>query len=229
MAKILVVEDDPDIGESVRKSLEAERYNVDLANSISAAKAYLIAFSYDLLILDWELPDGDGVALCKEERKKGASTPILLLTARSDASDVELGLDTGADDYVPKPFESRALLARVRALLRRPATITGTVLRVANLEFDTVSLRVRRGARAIDLQPNELAVLEFLMRNPNVVFSTRQLMARCWPSDREIGEEAVYTCVRRLRKKLSLPDEPQLITTLHGSGYRLESDPNNTL
>jgi DNA-binding response OmpR family regulator len=225
MAKILVVEDDPVIGESVKKALETERYKVDLAVNVSAARDYLSAFSYDLLILDWELPDGTGVELCKDRRKNGDATPVLMLTARADVKDVELGLDTGADDYVPKPFESRALLARVRALLRRPATIVGNVLKSADLEFDTLSLRVRRGSRVIDLQPHEMAVLEYLMRNPNVVFSTEQLMRRCWPSDREIGEEAVYTCVRRLRKKLSLPEERQLITTLHGSGYRFEADP----
>lgn len=224
MAKILVIEDDELIAESLRETLYTERHKVDAATRIGDAHSYLKAFSYDLLIIDWELPDGSGVALCKTLRQSGDQTPILILTARSNVEDKETGLDTGADDYMSKPFQSRELLARIRSLLRRPPVIAGNILKTADLEIDTVAMRVKRGERKIDLQPHELSVLEFLMRNPNVVFSTEQLMRRCWSSDQDISTEAVYTCMRRLRKKISQAGERELITTVHGAGYRFEPD-----
>lgn len=224
LAKILVIEDDPSIGSTVRDLLQAERHHADVAGSISEAQAHLDAFAYDLLVIDWELPDGSGAELCKGIRRRGSAVPVLMLTARSQIDDKEQGFECGADDYLTKPFDKRELLMRIKALLRRPASYVGTVLTAADLQLDTAAKKVVRAGRIIDLQPHEMTVLEFLMRNPGVVYSTDQLIRRCWGSNQEITPEAVYTCIRRLRKKISLENEHQLITTVHGSGYRFDTN-----
>lgn len=223
MAKILVIEDDTSIGDAVRNLLLSEHHHADLAATVKDAQSYMDAFSYDLLVIDWELPDGSGADFCRNLRRAGCALPALMLTARTRIDDKELGFECGADDYLTKPFERRELIVRIRALLRRPSSFVGNVLSAADLQLDTAAKRVVRAGRTIDLQPHEFTVLEFLMRNPGIVFSTEQLIRRCWNSDQEITPEAVYTCIRRLRKKISLEGEKQLITTVHGSGYRFES------
>jgi DNA-binding response OmpR family regulator len=223
VAKILLIEDDPSIVGAVNKLLQTEQFDVDTAATLSEANAHLDSFSYDLLVIDWELPDGSGVDLCRNLRRRGVAIPTLILTGRSQISDKEQGLGNGADDYVTKPFDGREFVARVKALLRRPATYVGSVLKRADLQLDSSSKRVTRSGRDIDLQPHEIKVLEFLMRNPDIVFSTDQLMRHCWSSEQEVTDEAVYTCIRRLRKKITQEGEKQLITTVHGSGYRFDA------
>ncbi len=222
MSKILLVEDDPVISVTVRDTLVADHHNVDSPNTLKDAQLFMEAFSYDLLILDWGLPDGTGIDLCKQLRAKGSNVPVLLLTARSVIDDKEAGFAVGADDYLTKPFEQRELVVRVRALLKRSAPVAGTVLKALDLEFDTGARTVTIAGKNIDFQPQELTVLEFLMRNPGVVYSTDALARRCWDSDQAITTDAVYTCVRRVRKKLSGPNGDRFITTVHGSGYRFD-------
>ncbi len=224
MQKVLLVEDDPSVSSSVRQVLGADDFRVDIASTLSEANAFLDAFNYDLLILDWELPDGSGVDLCKKLRGKGFSAPILVLTGRSSIDHKEQGFNSGADDYLTKPFHPRELTARVYALLRRSPALVTNKLQISDLEFELRSRTVTRAGQNVDLQPHEMSVLEFLMRNAGTVYSTDQLLRRCWESDAEISPDAVYTCIGRLRRKICPAGEKSLITTVHGQGYRMEPD-----
>lgn len=204
------------------EALLAEKHNVDAASTLRDANLYIDAYSYDLLILDWGLPDGTGVEFCKNLRAKGATVPVMLLTARSVIDDKETGFAQGADDYLTKPFDKRELVIRVRALVKRAAPVVSEVLKAGELEFDTRGRLVTIAGETVDFQPQELTVLEFLMRNPGVVFSTDQLARRCWNSEQAITTDAVYTCVRRVRKKLAARGADRFITTVFGSGYRFD-------
>ncbi len=224
MQKILIIDDDEMVRDSVKRMLEADHHTVDIASSVEQGCSYVDAFSYDLLVVDWELPDGSGVEFCKKLRARGLHTPILILTGRSSIDHKEEGFESGADDYLTKPFHRRELAVRVRALLRRPAIITGKRLVVSDLQMDLESKSVTRAGTEIDLQPHELAVLEYFMRTPGTVHSTEQLLRHCWHSDSEVTSEAVYTCIRRLRKKLCPAGEKSLFVTVHGRGYKLDSE-----
>lgn len=227
MSKVLLVEDDAALAESVKKALERESHMADSAFNLSEAMERLDAFSYDLLILDWELPDGSGIEILRRFRQKGGASPVLMLTARSSIDDKELGFDSGADDYMTKPFNARELASRVKALLRRPPTFSGNVIQVADLVMDIPTRKVTRSGREIQLQPNEFTLLQFLMKHPDHVFTTEMLMRRCWDSDAEVSLDAVYICVRRLRKKIQIDGEAQLLVTVHGAGYSLKSTPQS--
>ena len=166
MVKILVVEDDLALATTIRDTLSNEQYKVETSHSGEEADGLLSSFDYDLVILDWELPEMSGVSICQRFRARGGTTPILMLTGKSTADDKESGLDSGADDYLTKPFEVRELNARIRALLRRPTQFQGQKLRWGNLELDTNTHRVVLNGKDIALQPLEFTVLEFFMRHP---------------------------------------------------------------
>ncbi|MBY0550914.1 MAG: response regulator transcription factor [Candidatus Obscuribacterales bacterium] len=221
MPKILLVEDDQALAASVREFLSQAQYTSDWASNGNDALEYLLALQYDLAILDWQLPGLPGVEVCQQYRKTGGKTAILMLTGMSTIDQKEKGLDAGADDYLTKPFQMRELMARVRALLRRPTQFAGELLRAGEICLDTKARIATKHGIDIKLQPNELAVLEYLMRHPNEVVSPEMLLARVWSSETEASLDAVYTCLNRIRKKIDASDKDALIRTVRGVGYRL--------
>lgn len=224
MAKILIVEDDTHLLSDVVDWLEFEQHTVESVGDGKEADDRLKFYKYDLVVLDWELPGLHGVEVCKRYRAAGGVTPIIMLTGKGQISDKEQGLDAGVDDYLTKPFHLKELSARIRALLRRPATMTGAVLEVAGLKLDTNTKKLMKGDKDIALTPKEYALLEFFMKHPNEVFSQEALLERVWSSESESSVFSVYTAVKALRKKIAEGDEKKsALATVHGLGYRLES------
>jgi DNA-binding response OmpR family regulator len=221
MAKILVVEDDSEILNSVRKILESEHHTVETASDGKDGWHFMTVYDYDLIVLDWQLPDKQGLDIMRDYRSNGGGTPILMLTGRTSISDKEQGLDTGADDYLTKPFAGRELSARVRALLRRPAQAVENVLSVGGLVLDPVKYSVTKNGQHVDLQPREFQLLEFFMRNPNRVFEQDAVLNRVWKSDSEATTEALRSAIRRLRQKVD--PEGQLLQTVYGVGFVFRS------
>jgi DNA-binding response OmpR family regulator len=221
MAKILLVEDDNDLANTVRTFLIFQRHAVERIGDGQDALDHLLIFDYELVILDWELPRVSGIEILREFRNRGSNTPILMLTGK-DAIDEKLtGLDSGADDYLTKPFDLRELGARVNSLLRRPADIVdGNTFKAGKLALDPGKHSVFRDGELIQLVPREFQLLEFFMRHRNQLFTTEALLNRVWPSDSEATEEAVRTALKRLRKKID-PDG-QVLKNVHGVGYILE-------
>ena len=223
MPKILIVEDDLELAGKLRDWLTFEKHTVDhVANGRDAIELLRVT-GFDLLVLDWEMPEMSGVQVCSKFRELGGSTPILMLTGRSSIDAKEAGLDAGADDYMTKPFEVRELSARIRALLRRPRAVLGASIEVGQLTLETVSREVRYHGREIALQPKEFALLEFLMRHPGEPFNADTLLQRVWTSDSESSNEVVYTCLTKLRKKLGAVGHVSPIKTVHGVGYKIEA------
>jgi len=219
MAKILVVEDDLELSGVIGDWLAAENHSVDIVHNGQEARDRLKHYNYDMAILDWQLPVITGVELCKGYRASGGTMPILMLTGLRAVENRIEGLDAGADDYLMKPFELSELSARMRALLRRPAQYGGKTLKARNITLETDTYRVMVGDKDITLLPKEFALLEFLMRHPNQVFSSEALIDRVWPSDSEASPDTVRTYVNRLRKKV----DADVIRTIHGIGYKLET------
>ncbi len=224
MAKILVVDDDKELARTVSEWLSLDHHIVEAVFTGGDGLSRVKTYSYDLIVLDMNLPEVHGLRILKEFRDMGGGTPVLILTGQSDLDDKEAGLDAGADDYLTKPFQGRELTARVRAILRRPRDYSGTVLQQSDLVLDSNQHCVIRGGEEISLVPREFALLQFFMRNPNKVFSAEVLLNRVWRDDSDATTEAVTTCIKRLRKKLDLPDSPSVIRTIHGVGYKLRGD-----
>jgi two-component system, OmpR family, response regulator len=178
---------------------------------------------YDVIVLDWDLPGATGVEICTSFRAKGGNTPIIMLTGKSTLRDKEEGLDSGADDYLTKPFHIKELSARIRALLRRPLSVTGNTLKVGDITLCPISYKVTKAEQEVQLLPREFALLEFLMRHPGQVFGAEALLDRVWNSDSEASPDALRTCMKRLRKKIESPEGDSIIKTVHGVGYKLES------
>ncbi|HEY9785855.1 MAG TPA: response regulator transcription factor [Candidatus Obscuribacterales bacterium] len=221
MAKILIVEDDLDLRSIVEDWLKHEHHTVECATKGDEALDLLKVYPYDLIILDWELPNLSGIEILKAFRGCGGRTPILMLTGKGELDNKETGLDTGADDYLTKPFHMKELSARIRALLRRPASAVENVLKVGDLTLNPKTYAVTKGGADIKLLPKEFALLEFFMRYPNQVFSAEALLDRVWRSESDVAPETVRTCIKRLRKKLNAESEDSIIQTLHGVGYKL--------
>ncbi len=223
MAKILVVEDDFGQAENVADWLTFDHHTVECAHNGDEAWDLMAITKYDLLVLDWDMPGIKGIDICVKMRSKGDNTPVLMLTAKNTLRDKETGLDSGADDYLTKPFQMRELSARVRALLRRASASTSNVLRVGSITLDTKAYNVCKDGVSIHLTPAEFTLLEFLMRHPNEVFSADGLLARVRDSGSEATSEAIKTSLRRLRQKLGENDNDRVrITNIHGIGYKLE-------
>ncbi len=222
MAKVLLVEDDEIMATSIRDWLVFEKHVVETASDGDAAVALLNTFSYDVIVLDWELPGISGIELCRRFRARGGNTPILFLTGRDTVIDKETGLDSGADDYITKPFQVRELSARVRALLRRPAVAQSIVLKASSLELDPATRKVRKNGQELDLPKQEFALLEFFMRNLNRVLSQELIMERVWSTENPCSPETFRTCLKKLRGKIDDPEKSSLIKNLHGVGYILE-------
>lgn len=177
--------------------------------------------SYDVIILDLGLPDMDGVSILRQFRSQGGQTPVLVLTGEADLNTKEAALDSGADDYLTKPFYLRELSARIRALLRRPVSVTQEVHRIADLELNTVTKCVKRGHVEIVLLPREYALLEFLVKHPEQFFLSAALLERVWVSESETSPDAIRVYVTRLRSKIDLPGLQPLLQTQRGFGYRI--------
>ncbi|MBC7339551.1 MAG: response regulator transcription factor [Firmicutes bacterium] len=221
--RLLVVEDEPGIAAFLRQGLTEEGYAVDVVGDGERAIEFALSAPYDAIILDILLPKKDGFQVCAELRRRGLRTPILMLTARGAVEDRVRGLDTGADDYLMKPFAFAELLARVRALLRRPAVALPTLLQVGDLTLDPVTRRVERAGRPIELTPREFSLLELLMRHPGQVLSRTQIAEHVWNYNFFHQSNVVDVYVRYLRRKIDDGFQPRLIHTVRGAGYKIEA------
>ncbi|MBM3406124.1 MAG: phosphate regulon transcriptional regulatory protein PhoB [Betaproteobacteria bacterium] len=222
-ARILIVEDDPGIRELLRVNLQHAGFTPICCDSAEAAAAELQLGTPDLIVLDWMLPGRSGVDFARELRgtTRGRDVPLLMLTARAQEGDKLQGFETGADDYMTKPFSPRELVARVRALLRRAAPeTTQTPLEFAGLRLEPETLRVFSNGEPVDLSPTEFRLLHFLMRHPDRVLSRSVLLDRVWGDNVYIEERTVDVHIRRLRLALTPGGHDRLIETVRGGGYR---------
>jgi DNA-binding response OmpR family regulator len=220
--RILVVEDDPLLGPNLKKGLEKHHYAVDLANDGEEAVLMGTTTPYDLIVLDVLLPRLNGFEVCRQLRGRKRTTPILLLTALGEVDHRVTGLDTGADDYLTKPFAFRELEARVRALLRRESVTKTVELRFLDITLDTGTHEARRGERVILLNNKEYALLEYLMRHPRQVLSRTTIAEHVWDCDAEHLSNVIDVYIRYLRRKLCEHDELDVIHTIRGAGYQLK-------
>ncbi len=219
--RILVVEDEPDVADLLQRVLREASWAVDLAETGGEALASLAVNDYDLAVLDVGLPDIDGFEVCRRWRRRGGRTPVLMLTARSALTDRVTGLDAGADDYLPKPFAMEELLARLRALARRPSVPLPVTLRCADLELDTRTRIARRGREIIRLTAREYALLEYLLRNTGTVVSRSQILDHVWDDNFDPIGNAVDVLVGRVRRKVDAAGDTPLLHTVRGMGYVL--------
>lgn len=223
--RVLIIEDERKISANLKRALEEEAYAVDAAYTGREGVDWAMSTQYDAIILDILLPEMDGIAVCKELRALHNRAPILMLTARDKVADRVKGLDAGADDYLVKPFALEELLARVRALTRRPPdTLKSPVLQIADLSLDTLTHRVKRGNKIIDLTLKEYAVLECLMREPERVLTRTQIAERVWNYDVYNHSNVVDVYIKNLRRKIDSIAEPKLIHTVRGAGYRISPE-----
>jgi two-component system copper resistance phosphate regulon response regulator CusR len=223
--RILLVEDDSRVAHPIAKGLREQTYAVDLAPDGEAAVYLATENEYDLLILDIMLPVKDGHTVCRELRARGARTPILMLTARSRVDDRVEGLDSGADDYLTKPFDFKELLARIRALLRRSAVLRPQVMRLADLVLNTASHAVARSGRSVSLTAKEYALLEFLVLNHGRVVGREQIAQHVWDEHFDPFSNVIDVYIKRLRAKMDTGRSKRLIHTRRGEGYLLSADP----
>jgi DNA-binding response OmpR family regulator len=225
MAKILFVEDDANLAEMVLEWLKFEHHSVEWVKDGRSGLDQLRFGGYDVAIIDWNVPTVSGLDICKEHRAAGGTTPIIMLTAMNTVANKETGLDSGADDYLTKPFSVKELAARIRALLRRPSSATSNILKAQKLTLDPSKHKVTKNGADLHLLPKEFALLEFFMRHPEEVFSSDALLQRVWHSESEATSEAVRTCLKRLRKKIDETDDEaqSIIQTIPRIGYRLRS------
>jgi DNA-binding response OmpR family regulator len=217
--RILIVEDDRKAARVLAKGLQEERFVVDVAGTAEEGDDLVTSTDYDAIVLDWLLPDREGIVICREWRARGIATPILMLTARDTIEDRVAGLNTGADDYLVKPFGFAELLARIHALLRRSDITRPVVLSVADLTLDPRSHRVARRGLTINLTPKEYAILEVLMRHAGEVVTRARLGERVWESEQDSLTNLVDVHVSHLRRKVDGPGGAPLIHTIRGRGY----------
>lgn len=221
--RILVVEDEHKIANSIKKGLEQESYAVDVAYDGNDGYDLASSEGYDVIVLDLMLPGMDGVEICRRLRAENIHTPILILTAKGELDDKVNGLNSGSDDYLVKPFAFAELLARIKALARRPKDSLGTTLKYEDLVLNTLTYEVKRSEKDIELSRKEFALLEYLMRHPNVVLTKDQIIGNVWNYDADILPNTVEVYIGYLRNKIDKPfeDKPVLIQTVRGFGYRL--------
>jgi DNA-binding response OmpR family regulator len=220
---ILIVEDEPRIARLIKRGLKEEGYAVDIAvDGLQAIDKFEIN-SYDLIVLDIMLPKKDGLSVCRDIRKQNANVPVLLLTARGDAEDKVMGLDSGADDYLAKPFSFDELFARIRALLRRSPQAIPIILRLGDLSMNTVTREVKRNNKLITLTAREYNLLDYFIRNKGIALSKAQILDHVWDYNYDGMSNIIETYVKYLRQKLQVtPDSTKLIHTIRGHGYVLK-------
>lgn len=218
-----MVEDEHKIAGAIKKGLEQERYAVDVVYTGTDGYDLAAVEAYDLIILDLMLPGMDGMTICKKLRSENKQTPILMSTAKSQLADKVSGLNSGADDYLTKPFSFEELLARVRALLRRPKEALTPELSVKDLTVDTVGFKVARAGVPIKLSSKEFALLEYLVRNANAILKKDTIIAHVWSYDADVLPNTVEVYVKNLRDKIdaAFPDKLPLLHTVRGFGYLL--------
>jgi two-component system, OmpR family, manganese sensing response regulator len=223
--QILLVDDEAELTEPLSRILKREGYQVDVAHDGAAGSLLAAQNQYDLLILDWMMPYKTGLEICEERRSQGSTTPVLFLTAKDTLDDRVEGLDSGADDYLIKPFELRELLARVRALLRRPVSspTSSPTLQINDLKLDVDNQLAYRQERAIELSDKENQLLAYFMQHPNQLLTHDQIFQHLWQSDEKPSSNALAAQIRLLRRKIEAEQEPPLIHTVYGKGYRFGS------
>lgn len=219
--RILIVEDDAALSSFIRKGLEAEHHAVDTANDGAQGRAMALEFDYDLVVLDLNLPGVDGLSILKSVRQQKTSLPVMILTARSRVEDRVLCLDTGADDYLIKPFSFLELSARARALLRRSHLPSESVLKVQDLSLDRVQRKVERAGRHIELTTKEFALLEYLMRNAGRRLTRPMIIEHVWNLNFDSTTNVVDVYINYLRRKVDDGFSPALIHTVRGVGYEI--------
>lgn len=224
--RILLIEDNDSLAASMKKGLEKEGFTVDAFGTLVDGESALGTVDYDTVILDLGLPDGDGMDLLRSMREKGDATPVLILTARDGVEDRVKGLDGGGDDYLLKPFAMGELMARIRALLRRPGGVLGITLTAGNVSFDTNTREVRVSDRPISISRRELEALELLMRRSGKVVPKDVLEENIYGFDEEVTSNSVEALISRLRKRFSKVGASAVIHTLRGVGYLLTDDSN---
>ena len=219
--RILVIEDNPDMASAIQRGLREHGHGVDVAHRGFQGEELAVSAPYDLILLDVMLPDRDGVDVCRDLRRRGVTTYILMLTALSSTAEKVSGLDAGADDYLTKPFEFEELVARIRALLRRGKGSESTRLEFGGLELDLLKRRTVRDGETIKLSAKEFALLEFLMRNPERVIDRTTIAQKVWDINYEPSSNVIDVYISALRKKIDRGFECPLIHTVVGAGYRL--------
>ncbi|HEV2696308.1 MAG TPA: response regulator transcription factor [Verrucomicrobiae bacterium] len=223
--RILVVEDEKKTASFIRKALVTEGFAVDVCHDGDEALAAASATPFDVLVLDIMLPGRDGLSVLRQLRERKNTAPVLLLSARGEVNERVEGLNAGADDYLPKPFELTELVARVRALTRRSTENKSTTLRVADLTLDTLTHKAQRGGKEIDLTAREYRLLEFLMRSAGRLCGRMMILEKVWDYHFDPGTNLVDVYVRRVREKVDAGFEPKLLHTVRGSGYVLRETP----
>jgi len=221
--RVLLVEDDREIADLLERASRRVGWATDVAGTAASALEAAAHAEYDVVVLDLGLPDTDGLEVCRQLRREGRAVPILVLTARGGLTDRITGLDAGADDYLTKPFAVGELMARLRALVRRPAAVRSPMLQVADVQLDPATRRVVRADREIELTAREFALLEFLMRNEGEVLSRARILDNVWDDNFDPVGNAVDVLVGRVRRKLDPSGELPLIHTVRGAGYQLSS------
>jgi DNA-binding response OmpR family regulator len=219
--RILLIEDNRRLSDSLRATLEEDGYAVDAAYDGIEGEDLAVFTPYDVIILDVMLPKRDGIEVCRSLRDQKVTTPILMLTARDALDDRVKGLDSGADDYLVKPFEIKELRARLRALLRRQSPTKAADLVVDDLRLDPAGHYAWRGNQPLDLTAKEFALLEYMMRNTNRLITREMVVSHLWDYDQSIASNVVDVYIRRLRRKVDDPYDVKFIETVRGAGYRL--------
>lgn len=224
--RILIVEDDHKIAGALKKGFEQESFAADISYDGADGYGQASTIDYDVIVLDRMLPKMDGIEICERLRNDNKKTPILMLTAKYKVSDRVDGLNSGADDYLIKPFAFEELLARVRALLRRPLNVENGMLKIADLELIPNEFSVKRANKAISLSTKEFALLEYLMRNKNRILTKDNIISHVWDYDADILPNTVEVFIGYLRNKIDKPfrDSPALIKTVRGFGYKISED-----
>ena len=226
--RILVVEDEKKLANFIKHGLEEERYIVEIAYNGEQGLEMAMNNEYDAILLDVMLPGRDGFSILQELRKAGLKVPIMMLTARGATEDRVMGLDLGADDYLPKPFSFEELAARLRSILRRSAPEKTTKLQCGDLILDTITHFAYRGGKEIELTTKEYALLEYLMRNKNRIVSRSNILQHVWRHSFDPESNIIDVYIKRLREKIEFdPSQPQLIQSIRGVGYRIREVEEN--
>jgi two-component system, OmpR family, response regulator len=219
--RILVVEDEIKIANAIKRALELQKYAVDVAYDGAEGLDLAVGENFDLIILDLMLPHVDGLQICRQVRQAKISTPILILTAKGQVEDKVAGLDTGADDYLVKPFSFEELFARIRALSRRSNDACDSVLKIGDLSLDPVSFKVTRQNKNIQLSTKEFSILEYLLRHKNSIVTREQILSHVWNYAADVLPGTVEVHVKHLRDKIDTPFSVQYIKTIRGFGYQI--------
>jgi len=218
---ILLVEDDKELVDILKKGLQEEGFLTDSVNSLDEAKGYLQMKSYNVIVLDRILPDGDGSSLCAELRNNGNNTPLLMLSACDECDDIVDGLNKGADDYLTKPFRFIELVARIRALSKRSNNLKSHILKVKDLTLNIMSREVKRSKELIELRNNEFNLLLLLMKRKNSVVSKTEIIDYIWNMENFIDPNLLNVTIYNLRKKIETPQDTKIIHTVRGIGYKI--------